>query len=231
MRLFCFHHAGGSASIYRNWPKLMSPSIEPIAVQLPGRENRILERPYDHIEPLVDALVTALRPVCDARFAFFGHSMGARVALAVTRALTERRLPLPRALFVASSSAPSLEIPVRGWNEPNEELIAYVRDIGGTPEEIISDPENMDNLLPVLRADLTVIGTCRYQPAPALSLPIHGFAGRDDPLAPTAQMRPWALETAASFTLDEVEGGHFFSPAGQDRVVDAVCREIASLAH
>lgn len=229
-RLFCFHHAGGSASVYRGWPALMPESIEPIAIQLPGRENRITEQPYDRMEPLVEALVAAFAPVCDIPFAFFGSSMGAQVALAVTRALAGRGLRLPGALFVASSAAPSLDMPVRGWNEPTEGLIGYVRDIGGTPEEIISNAEYLADLLPVLRADLTVIGTHRYRQAIALPVPIHAFAGRNDQEATAERMRPWALESAASFDLEVVEGGHFFEPAGQRRVIEAVSRELSSPA-
>ena len=43
VRLFCFPHAGGSASFYYSWSNIISQDIELVAVQLPGREDRILD--------------------------------------------------------------------------------------------------------------------------------------------------------------------------------------------
>ncbi|MCE7986001.1 MAG: thioesterase [Caldilinea sp. CFX5] len=91
LRLFCFPFAGGSASVYRTWPTLLAerqPDVEVGAVQLPGRENRLNEKPFTHIAPLVDALITALHAELDRPFALFGHSMGAIVAYELAQALT-----------------------------------------------------------------------------------------------------------------------------------------------
>src|SRR6266545_727426 len=44
MRLFCFPHAGGGAAAYRSWPDLIGEDIDIVAVRLPGRENRVVER-------------------------------------------------------------------------------------------------------------------------------------------------------------------------------------------
>ena len=43
IRLFCFHYAGASASIFRSWDEAMPDGIEVVAVQLPGREYRLDE--------------------------------------------------------------------------------------------------------------------------------------------------------------------------------------------
>src|SRR4029077_2626378 len=87
LRLLCFHHAGGSASMYRHWPRLLPPSIEPIAVQLPGRADRFGEPAFDRMVSLVDELVEVLKPLLDRPFACFGVSMGSRVAWTLTHAL------------------------------------------------------------------------------------------------------------------------------------------------
>src|SRR5258708_29308534 len=47
IRLLCFHHAGGSATMYRKWPELITSAIEPIAVQLPGRAERFGEPAFE----------------------------------------------------------------------------------------------------------------------------------------------------------------------------------------
>lgn len=229
VRLFCFHHAGGSASVYRSWPTHLAENIQALAVQLPGRENRILEQPYERMAPLVEAYVEAAAGLDPLPFAFFGSSMGARIAAEATRVLAAHRLPTPVGLFVASSTAPALRLPIRGWNEPVECLVAYLREMGGTPAEVMGSPQFMADLLPVIRADLTVVGTHAYRERPPLDLPIHAFAGRDDRDASADRMDAWRAETDGSFALDVVDGGHFFTPSGQRRVIETVSRELMSL--
>jgi pimeloyl-ACP methyl ester carboxylesterase len=93
--LFCFPCAGGTASMYRPFARRLPSTIDVVAVQPPGRESRIAEAPYDRMEPLVAALLPILADHLRGAFAFFGHSMGARVALSLTRALRDRGLTLP----------------------------------------------------------------------------------------------------------------------------------------
>ena len=47
------------------------------ALQLPGRENRFNETPFDKLSSLIDALADILCPYLDFPFTFFGHSLGA----------------------------------------------------------------------------------------------------------------------------------------------------------
>ena len=62
MRMFCFPYAGGGASIYRGWGASLPADIEVCPVQLPGRESRLRDQPFDHIGPMVAAIADALRP-------------------------------------------------------------------------------------------------------------------------------------------------------------------------
>jgi hypothetical protein len=105
---------------------------------------------------------------------------GARVALALTRALRESGGPAPYELLVASSSGPALHVPVRGWSEPDEQLVTYLRDLGGTPRQLFDDPDLLALFLPTLRADLTVIGTCPANDEPPLATPVRAFAGAQE---------------------------------------------------
>lgn len=226
LRLLCFHHAGGSASTFRDWGARLPPTVEPIAVQLPGRENRLSEAPYDRMAPLVTRLAEVVAPLVGKPYACFGYSMGARVALCLAHALRERGLPPPRGVYVASSSAPVLRRPVRGWNEPDAGLVSYIRDLGGTPREILDDADLLALSLPTLRADLTVIGTCPYPHAGPLPIPIRAYAGASDDEASPARMLGWQEETHAGFELEVVPGGHFFTPEGVDRMIRSIGMEL-----
>jgi surfactin synthase thioesterase subunit len=226
LRLFCFHYAGGSAAMFRDWQFLLPPNVEVVAVQLPGRENRFREKPYRQMGSLAEATAEAMAALLERPYACFGFSMGARVALAVTHLLRGQGARQPSYLFSASSCAPVLGAPVRGWDESDEKLIEYLRELGGTPAEVFEDAELLDLYLPIVRADLTVVGTCPPRAGPPLAVPVHAFAGADDTQAPRRLMQDWQRETSAAFDLTVVSGGHFFDTAGTALMIDHIASDL-----
>jgi surfactin synthase thioesterase subunit len=156
--------------------------------------------------------------------------MGARVGLSLAYALRAAGLPLPARLFVAGSAAPAVRAPVGGWDQPDDGLIAYLRELGGTPAGVLDHPDLRELFLPVVRADLTVIGTCPTPDRPPLPVPITAFAGADDLAAPPALMRPWSAETSAACTLHVLPGGHFLTPASIRRALDLTALDLLGTA-
>lgn len=106
LRLFCFHHAGGTASFFREWSSLLGNDVEVIAVQLPGRENRRDEKMCTCMDALTGDLEQAMAGQLDKPFAFFGHSLGALVAFELARCLELSRQPGPSHLYVSARIAP-----------------------------------------------------------------------------------------------------------------------------
>ena len=231
IRLLCFHHAGGSAAMYRRWPELMTPAIEPIAVQLPGRAERFGEPAFDRMAPLIGELVEVVTPLLEAPFACYGVSMGARVAWSLALALRARALPMPVQLFLACDPAPMHDDGSRPWEEGPGGLEGYLRELGGTPPEVLAEPEVIRALLPTLRADLTLLTRAPASPDLPLDVPIRVFAGTEDPTAPPARMRGWQAETSRRFQLDLIPGGHFFDEAGERRVIDAIGHDLTRGRH
>ncbi|MGC4986783.1 thioesterase II family protein [Streptomyces sp. DT193] len=152
--------------------------------------------------------------------------MGARVSWALAHALRDRRLPLPGKLYVSSSTAPVLTEKVRGWNESDGELIRDMRELGGTPPQVLDDEDLLMALLPILRADLTVLASHPYRPSIPLDVPVHAFAGRDDCEASPELMAPWCAETGAGFGMDVVDTGHFLDDTGLRRVIDVITGDL-----
>jgi len=227
IRLLCFHHAGGSAAMYRKWPGLLPESIEPIAVQLPGRADRFGEPAFDRMAPLVDELVDAVRPLLDRPFACYGVSMGSRVAWALAHALRERAMPMPCLLFLACDVAPIHDDGTWPWEGRTDGLEGYLREMGGTPPEVLAEPDLVRALVPTLGADLTVLSTHGFRPDVPLDVRIHGFAGADDWTAPPDRMAAWRVETTARFDLDVVPSGHFFDPDAERRVIRTIGGDLA----
>jgi surfactin synthase thioesterase subunit len=223
VRLFCFHHAGGTASMYRRWPQLMPRSIEPIAVQLPGRGDRFKEPPVNRMAPLVEALIEVIKPLLDRPFALYGLSMGARVAWALAHRLGERAMPMPAALYLASAAAPGADEGRVDWKH---DLVGYLRTMGGTPPEVFAEPELLDTVLPTLRADLTLVDAFRFRPSTPLDVPIRAFAGLADVEHSPERMSGWGRETSGRFHLDVRPGGHFFDAASELRLIQTIADDL-----
>src|SRR5262245_6601634 len=106
LRLLCLPYAGGGTADYRSWSADLPASVDVCPISLPGREQRLGERAFDAMEPLVQALLESLAPVLRAApWALYGHSMGGWIGFELIRAVRRNRLPPPRLLMVASRRA------------------------------------------------------------------------------------------------------------------------------
>lgn len=211
LRLFCFPHAGGGAVAFRDWVRHLPEAVELCPVQLPGRETRLQEPPFGRIAPLVAAACEALLPYLDRPFAFYGHSMGALVSFELARRLRRVGRKLPEMLLVSGRAAPHLPPDRRSLHElPEAELLAELRDLDGTPAEVLDSRELMELMLPTLRADFAVCETYTFSPDAPLSCPIVAFGAADDPEVGRERLAGWGLHTTESFELEILRGGHFF---------------------
>lgn len=208
-RLFCFPHAGGTSSTFRDWPEQL-PNLDVCVVQLPGRERRLMETPFSRMRPLVQTLARSLP--WDKPFAFFGHSLGALVGFELARELRRGHLPLPFHLVVSAHAAPQVPIthtPPR-YLLPDQELIAELRNLAGTQEEVLRDASMMQLVLPVLRADFAVNETYVYEPEAPLHCPITAFGGIEDREVKPKDLQAWREHTKSSFSVRRFPGGHFY---------------------
>lgn len=229
LRLFCFHHAGGSAALFREWPRLIEPGYEIVGIQLPGREHRLRETPYDSLKSLLPALHSAIASELTTPFAFFGHSMGSLLAFELTRELRRAGAGLPVCLFVSSRGGP-----VAGHPPPlrmpalDQDLLSMVQQrYGGIPEKILRDSEMMKLLLPALRADLTILDTYSYEPEPPLPIPIAAFGGSEDHAVPPNLLQNWEAQTSNSFRVELFRGDHFYLKQMPYRLAASISSDIA----
>lgn len=78
--LFCFPFAGGGASAYNSWVQKMKDKVTVCPIQLPGREERIMEKPYNNMTDMLDELEETIWKCIRGPYAFWGHSMGGKIA-------------------------------------------------------------------------------------------------------------------------------------------------------
>jgi len=232
LRLFCFPYAGGGASIYRTWQESLPPEVEVCPVQLPGREGRLREAPFDRLSPLVRALAEALRPHMDLPFAFYGYSNGALIGFELARELRRRGMRGPEHLFAAACPAPHLpdkDPPIHDL--PDDQLVAEIRRLNGTPDEVLRNDELMQLLIPLLRADAAIHETYAHEEEAPLDVPITAVGGADDPKAERPEMEAWRLHTRADFDVRTMPGDHFFIHSSQALLLRDLARDLHGVLH
>lgn len=211
VRLFCFPHAGGGASVFRFWATELASEIEVYPIQLPGREGRWREPPLSQISVLVPTLSEALRPLLDPPYAFFGHSMGAFIAFELTRQLRRENRPGPAALIVSAARAPQIPDPDPPLHLLSaEQLLEDLRRFDDIPQELLDYPELVSLLLPTLRADLTMCETYVYNDEPPLACPLSVYGGEHDVKVALEHLATWNVQTSGDFQLRVFPGNHFF---------------------
>lgn len=216
-RLVCLPHAGGSAAFYFPFSQALGPSIEVVAIQYPGRQDRRAEPLAGSIIELSDGVTKALGDWTDRPIALFGHSMGALVGYEVAR-----RLPGVTTLFVSGRRAPHLHRDETVHTRTDDGIIAELKSLSGTGQRVFGDEELLRMVLPAIRGDYRAVETYRHEQGPALDVPIHALTGDSDPRVPVSEVEEWARHTSRSFALRTFSGGHFYLAEHQREIVELV---------
>lgn len=229
LRVFVFHHAGGSHLPYREWPAHFPPDWEVHLLDAPGR-GRLSDMPVCRsIEELVRFFKDEIVLAMDGRpFAFFGHSMGGLAAYELTNVLAAEGLPLPVWLGLSARGAPRAGgEEVQRHALPDDELRRHLVAMGGTPVEVIEDEELWQTFSGVIRGDLRLVET--WQPRPGtgrLQVPLSVFGGTRDVVVPPERLGAWAEFADALSGPHLFDGGHFYFQGRVAAVADRMTRDI-----
>src|SRR2546425_3354292 len=218
--LFCFPPVGGGSMFFRSWLNAAPRQIAICPVQLPGREHRMMEQPFERLQPLVQKLLEVIPH--QQPFAFFGHSMGALISFEVARGLRKQGLPGPQRMFVSAASAPQLPRNPPRYCLPDREFVEALRVLGGTADVVLNDAALLRDFLPMLRADFAVVDTYEYLQEEPLDCPIHVFGGKEDREVPYDQLLSWRGQTRAKFTSRIFTGGHFYIQTVWGKLIDDI---------
>ncbi|MFJ5561765.1 thioesterase II family protein [Streptomyces sp. NPDC093250] len=209
--LICLPFAGAGASFFRKWSRLTPEGLTLLPVQLPGREERITETPFTDVGAAMDE---ACPWVCErlddqGRVALFGHSLGAELAHELTRRLAARGVLVTR-LFVSGAHAPRDRSVERISALDDAHFVAGLRRVAGFNHPAMNDPEMLEIMLPLLRADSRMHEEYHSRYLDRLNVPITSLRGADDTLISAGEAVRWAEETSAGFDYVEIDGSHMY---------------------
>ncbi|POX59636.1 thioesterase [Streptomyces sp. Ru62] len=227
-RLLCLPHAGGSASFYFPVSKALSPAVDVLAAQYPGRQDRLAETPAESVQELAQGVFRALDEDDGTPLALFGHSMGALVGFELARLLESAGRP-PAVVFLSGRRGPSVHRTETVHEGGDARLIEEVVKLDGTDAALFQDKELLEMILPALRADYRAVETYRRAPGPRLSCRFVVLTGDADPRVTPEEARRWDEETDGPFEMHVYPGGHFYLTARQQDVaarIEATLRRL-----
>ncbi|MBK6522729.1 MAG: thioesterase [Sphingobacteriaceae bacterium] len=200
----------GGASIFNSWHEFLPDDIEVCAVQLPGREERGDEKPFDNIQDLVKKFTEVAEPLLTTPIAFYSHSSGAGIALELSRYLRKEKDVTPVRFIVGGWRAPHLVSPFKFLDAIKDDEVYKEKNIPNIknhlrsleiPDSVIDNEQVFNEMLPSLRADILLGKNYTYKDAEPLSCPLTAVAGLQDTVFTVEQLKGWEKHTTGDFTF------------------------------
>jgi acyl transferase domain-containing protein/surfactin synthase thioesterase subunit/NAD(P)-dependent dehydrogenase (short-subunit alcohol dehydrogenase family) len=220
VRVFCIHPVGAGASLFSHFIYNAPENTDVMAVQLPGRENRMEEAFYEDMPTLIRDLAAVVQPFLELPFIVMGHSFGGIVGFELIRYLRKQQGISPLHLFVTGTIAPQL---TKEWKQ--RDVINETAITANSEEKLLSlmnyidDVDFLKRILPVMRKDMPLIMGYRYTPEPCFDFPVKVFAGDKDEVVRLEDIRHWREQTTGDFSLEIVEGDHWFLSRNKELIL------------
>jgi epothilone polyketide synthase C len=246
-RLFCFPFAGGGSAVYRTWIQSIRNDIEIVAIEPPGRLNRITEEPVSDINEFVEHVVLEVRDKLDRPFAFFGHCLGGLTMYETARRLRQTTSHQPRHLFVSGARPPDkladqgdfeqrllrdlmalagFRINQPSHAQPEDVFAEVIRrfNILAT-EQLLDEPELRELMLPAIRAEFRMANNYIFRPEPPWDIPITCFYALQDPYVTRDHALGWGRFTNSRLQTHVRAGAHFAVIDDREFITGVINRE------
>ncbi|OEJ93687.1 thioesterase II family protein [Streptomyces thermolilacinus] len=213
--LALFHHAGGSAAVFRRLTRLLPDHITPLVAELPGRGRRwrepTLHTAEEAVRDLTNLLIREVGP--DGELSIFGHSMGAYLGLGVAAALERRGGPRCQVLFASANLAPQLATPLYAEGAApatDEEVLRRAARYGALDTGLLRDPHIAARAVSLLRADFDICDSfVRTMARTVTESRVVVCRGREDAFG-DEHTDKWQWSSVQPLTTRTFPGGHLY---------------------
>jgi medium-chain acyl-[acyl-carrier-protein] hydrolase len=218
--IYALSYAGGSSMSYVGWDFPEGYRFCPLDYRGHGlRQNESPDHTvFEMAADMAEQIDCHLSEHGNPDFAVFGHSMGGMTAWYTFRLLKEKYLRRPKCLFISGVADPKV-FPARCGELGSEEKVwEYLESTGRIPERVLHSQVFRRYFLPVILHDFRLMGKFRcMEKEEPVEEPICAFAGRQDELFSPEEVGQWELYTLNQFTMEVLEGSHFFLNEEENR--------------
>jgi surfactin synthase thioesterase subunit len=230
--LFCLPFGGGNKYAYKQYEACKQPGINLVTLEYPGRASRSPDPLCTHANQLAEDMYGQLKKqVGKTPYALYGHSMGGlMVHLIARKIIAAGEIAPPVYLFVSGCAGPSSRgrlgrKVLNRYLMPKEQLLDEVRRLEGIPREMLQDPELMDYIEPIMRADFEVSETYVYEPGEPYNIPLMVITGTKESFE-QEDIRAWQQETLQPVVFKQMPGTHFFITTYPGEMMATMARAI-----
>ncbi|SNT49246.1 thioesterase II family protein [Rhodococcoides kyotonense] len=205
-------HAGTGASAYRAFSEHFSRYFDVVALQYPGRQDRVGEPAAASVEELAEEALAEFAESPHNRgqgVTVFGHSMGGIVAFEFVRAAESAGIPV-RLLAVSAVVPPGRQDEQAPHPDDEDDILDRLVELGGTGAEILGSRDIMRMAIPALKADYRIIDTYSCADDETVDAPVSALGGDDDPIVTVGDLYGWEAHTTAGVSVSLFGGGHFY---------------------
>lgn len=228
VRLFCFQFAGATTVPFQSWEKNLPSQIQVCIVQLPGQQNRGIEKPINDLQRLADTIAEVSVPLLTLPFAFFGHGFGAVLGYEVAALLGKQANKTPQHFFVSGWRAPGLLNPQTPLNKITDDL--FIDELQGhcdaESQPLLHEKDLLSRMMPELKASVKMTEDYGREHQTRLDCPITAFGGWHDALVRTDEIRAWRAHTSSAFKMHMFQGGHFFLENAREQLLGIIAEDL-----
>jgi medium-chain acyl-[acyl-carrier-protein] hydrolase len=158
VNLYAFPYAFGGANIYRELEKYMDKYINIKSLNYPGHELRITEKFSNSIQEMAKDAYDKICEELDNNYCLLGYSMGGLVCYELYQIIKKNNKKLPMHMFIFASDAPDFKQDYEDEeNMSLDQVRDILRDMDGTPDEILNNDELIEMITPIIRSDISNI--------------------------------------------------------------------------
>ena len=191
IKLLCFPYAGSGIPVYVPWKNKLPDNVELNIIQLPGRGTHFSQSPIDNMNALIESLLPALSDLLEQNYVIYGHSLGSRIGFELVRQAMIKGFPAPRHFFASGSASPDTKfVDNKMYELADDAFIQMLKDINGTPREILDNRQFIGLLLPAIRADFKLSENYVCHNKFTIPTDVTILSGSDERIS-TQQLQKW----------------------------------------
>lgn len=213
-RLFCFHHAGGSAFTYISWQKYISDNIDIYPHQLSGRGNRSNEDNSVSITDISTEAAEYIHRLADKDIIFVGHSMGGVIAYYTAYLLKKKYAVNVKKIFITGST-PNLSYVLnekyKYSHKMNDSAFCnMILKFGALDKNSLSLLKEHSEFIDIIKSDFDLISNCTLDISEPIDSDIEVYYGSSDDVTNKKYCNSWSNYTNGKVNVTKCSGGHFF---------------------